>query len=147
MAFVVYNNLCFPHSVGGPGPLDVVALTVTATGGASANPVKAQTDIVAFNAAVALDQTRHIRFSNLVTQFSRYGMPVAASVNTGTDTIITLSYERKGMFENSVLGKPGWFNYGHRANAFDLCAEHVASNPDLVSVLTVTINGAAQSGT
>lgn len=149
MAAVVYQNLVFPHSVGGPGPVDVVALTVTASGSSTdSNECLTQTDIVAYNAASASDKLRHERFSDVVSFVTQYAKPI--SIDAVTNNVITMRFERKGIFENSALGKPGWFSYGHRPNMFDLCATLVAaegSAPHYLSTITITINGSAQSGT
>jgi hypothetical protein len=149
MAEVVYNNLVFPHHVGGPGPVDTVALTVTATGSSTdSNECLTQTDIVAYNAASAADKLRHDRFSDIVSTLTLYGKPT--SIDAVTNNVITMRFERKGLFENSSLGKPGWFSYGHRPNMFDLCATYVAAEsgaPHYVAAITITINGSAQSGT
>lgn len=144
MAFVTYENLAFPHSVGGTGPVDTLVLAITATGATSSTPVTAQTDIVAFNAATDNDKARHRRFSDLVQHFSQYGPAVSAS-SDGTN--ITMTFDRKGMFENSTKGKAPWFTNGHRPNAYDLAATFVGSNVHTVTAISVTINGAAQSGT
>lgn len=149
MAFVTYENLVFPHSVGGPGPKDTIAFTVTATGSSTdTNECLTQTDLVAFNAASANDQDRHRRFSYIAKYVSRYGQPV--QIDAVTNNVITMYFERKGLYENSTLGKPGWFSYGHRPNAYDICAEIVAAqsgSPYYIAAMTVTINGSAQSGT
>lgn len=149
MAEVVYKNLVFPHHVGGPGPVDTVAFTVTATGSSTdTNECLTQTDIVTYNAASADDKARHERFSSIVSFLTQYGKPV--SIDAVTNNVITMRFERKGLYENSTLGKAPWFSYGHRPNAFDLCATYVAANsgaPHYVAAITVTINGSAQSGT
>lgn len=146
MAFVTYYANVYPKDIGGMGPFDTVALTVTVTGGStSSTPCLAQADIAAFNAASANDQERHRRYSDIVSFFSQYGQPVSNA--SDGDNLITLKYESKGMFVNSTLGKPGWFAYGHRPNAYDLCATYVANDSFNVSAMTVTINGSAQSGT
>lgn len=144
MAFVVYENLAFPHEVGGAGPLDTIVLAITATGATSSTPVTAQTSLTAFNAASGDDQARHRRFSAIVQHFQQYGQPVSISSD---GSAITLKFDRKGMFENSTKGKTPGFLPGHRPNGFDLAASFVAANDHTVTVIGVTVNGAAQSGT
>jgi hypothetical protein len=149
MAVVVYKNLFFPHSVGGPGPKDAIVLTVTATGsGTDTNECLTQASIVAYNAASADDKARHERFSSIVDFTTQYGRPV--QIDAVTNNVITMYFERQGMYANSTTGKAPWFSYGHRPNMFDLCAAYVAANsaaPHYVASITITINGAAQSGT
>lgn len=149
MTEVVYKNLVFPHYVGGPGPVDTVVLTVTASGSSTdSNECLTQTDIVAYNAASASDKLRHERFSSVVSFLTQYGKPI--SIDAVTNNTITMRFERKGLFENSTLGKPGWFSYGHRPNMYDLCATYAAAEsgaPHYVSGITITINGSAQSST
>lgn len=149
MAFVVYENLVFPHTVGGPGPKDTLAFTVTATGSSTdSNECLTQTDLVAYNAASADDKLRHQRFSYIAKIVQRYGQ--AVQIDAVTNNVITMYFERKGMYANSTIGKPGWFTYGHRPNAFDICAEIVASDsgaPHYIAAMTVTVNGSSQSGT
>jgi len=149
MATVVYENLVFPHTVGGPGPKDTIAFTVTATGSATdTNECLTQTDLVAFNSATSANQDRHRRFSYIAKIVQRYGQ--AVQIDAVTNNVITMYFERKGLYENSTIGKPGWFSYGHRPNAYDICAEIVASDsgaPYYIAAMTVTINGASQSST
>lgn len=144
MAFVTYENLAFPHEVGGAGPLDTLVLAITATGATSTSPVTAQTSMAAFNAASDNDKARHRRFSALVQHFSQYGPAVAISSDGDA---VTMKFDRKGMFENSTKGKTPGFLPGHRPNAYDLAASFVAANDHTVTVIGVTLNGAAQSGT
>lgn len=146
MAAPVYYQLAFPHDVGGPGPWQKVELGVTAITTATTDVVKTCADLQAFYAASSDDKARHQRFSDLVTQFGRYGMAISARA-TSSDEVIQLYFERVGLFSNSTLGKPGWFSYGHRPNGYDLAAEFVSSNNVTVSALTVTIDGTAQNAT
>jgi hypothetical protein len=141
---MAYDNLAFPHAVGGPGPVDTLVLAITATGTTSSTPVTAQTDIVAYNAASANNQARHNRFSAIVKHFQQYGPPISLSSDGDN---ITMTFERKSMFENKDLGQAPWFDKGNRSNAYDLAAAFVAANDHTVTVIGVTLNGAAQSGT
>lgn len=144
MAFVTYVNKVFPGTVGGPGPWDVVQLTVTA--GATSTPVLAQTDLVAYNAASDANKALHDRFSDVVMFFHRYAEPVSITTNGATGTVISLYFERAGMFSDSSLGKaPYFYSSGNRPNAYDIATEYVAVNTNGTTAIAVTVNGVAQT--
>lgn len=143
---MAHVNRVFPHSVGGPGPIETVVLTVTAAGApAAVNPVKAQTDLAAYNAASALDIERHDRFSDIVEFFSRYSTPI--SVASDGDTVITLTFEHDTLHSNKSEGQPKWFDRGHRDNLFDMMAEYVANDAHGVTAITGTVDGVASDDT
>jgi hypothetical protein len=140
-----YNARIFPMVTGGPGVKDTMAITVTA--GATSTPVKSQATRTAYNAASDADKLLHDRFSDVVQFITQYANPV--SISTNADNVITLGFDRAGLFNNAGIGRPGNFteNGNPRANAFDLAAAYVASNDHGVTVMTITINGAAQGNT
>ena len=141
-----YKPLSFPGSVGGgPGPVEVVALTVAASGSATASgPVTAVANRAAYYAASDANKQRHARFSDVVRHRSQYGMPV--KVESTSSTVITLHFEIRDMFEDSSLGKPGWFTAAAaRKTAYELAQAYVASNAYEVDSISVTIDGNAQN--
>lgn len=141
-----YVNRVFPHQVGGPGPIETVVLTVTAAGSPSAtNPVLAQTDLAAYNAATDLNKARHDRFSDIVEFFSRYSTPI--SVASDGDQTITLTYEHDTLHKNKTEGTPKWFDRGHRDNLFDMMAEYVANDSHGVTAITGTCDGTTMDDT
>lgn len=140
-----YLPLVFPHtSGGGPGTLETVVLTVTASGsGSDSNPTTSVASRDLYYAATTANKERHARFSDLVRHMSQYGTPVYVA---STGTTVTLGYEQRDMFEDSSKGKPGWFNAAAaRSNAYELAQAYVASNSYYVSAITVTIDGVSQS--
>jgi hypothetical protein len=138
-----YTALAFPGKVGGgPAAVDTIALTVTATGGTSTNPVKAAADLEAYFAEDADDKQRHERFSDIVQFFMQYGIVVG--VASDGDQVITLEFEQGGMFADSTEGRPDWLNKVDRDNAYNLGLAYVANNDYNVSAIAVTINGVTQ---
>ena len=142
---VTYKNLIFPQEVGGPGPYDTVELTVSASGAPTTTPIKAFANLEAYyDSTVADDKTRHERFSDICKYFQQYGEPI--SIASDGDNVITLKFERGGMFEDSALGKPGYFySSGNRPNAYDLATSYVADNDTGVNGITVKVNGTTQN--
>jgi hypothetical protein len=139
-----YSALAFPGSVGGgPAAGDTLALTVTATGATSANPVKAAADMKAFHALEAAgdaDAERHERFSDIVLFFRRYGQPVV--IESNGNNVITLRFEQNGFWSASQNGRPAWINKIDAATAAEVAAEYVAENDHNVTAIAVTVNGA-----
>src|SRR4051812_37138956 len=116
-----YVNRAFPHSVGGPGPVDIIAVTI-----GTAN-CTAQTDLVAYYAANSTSQTRHDNFSFVVNTMSRYGRPV--DVVSTSSSVVTMRFERQGMYADSSLGKPDFSNFvTARLDAFELAQLLLESN-------------------
>lgn len=141
---MTYKALVYPYVAGGgPGAKETVALTVTATGSASSNPVVLQANAAAYTAASADDKTRHERATDIVRFFSQYGTPVEVSSATN---VLTMKFEVADLFEDSARGKPGYFNGpAARPTAYELAQAYVAANSFTVSAMTVTIDGVAQN--
>lgn len=140
-----YLPLVFPHTAGGgPGVVETVVLTVSASGsGSDSNPTISVADRAAYYAATTANKQRHARFADIVRYMSQYGTPVY--VTSGNSTI-TLGFEQKDMFEDSAKGKPGWFNAAAaRKNMYELAQAYVAANDFFVDSISVTIDGVSQS--
>lgn len=136
----------FPTQVGGgPGNVSTVVLTVTATGATSTNPCKSLPNAAAYYAASAADKARHDRWSDIVMYFHRNANPVG--IEATANNVITLHFEQENMFDDTTLGTPGWYTASGnpRPNAFDIAQEYVADNDHTVTVITVTVDGTAQT--
>lgn len=136
-----YKNLIFPGAVNAAGPVETVTLTVTATGATSSNPVKAFASLAEYNDTNASDddKARHERFSNIVRYFQQYGQPV--SIASNGNNVITLTFDRKGLFTDSALGKAPYFNDAYeRGDASDLATAYVSDNDHTVTVLTAIVS-------